>query len=155
MQVNNAGGKGKFTGTVFVEPEDEGHHGHSLLPKPRNLPVGCSSTSHLVSHNFVVGRSVVRLDITGMMCTKSCTPTVQKALEEVDGVESANVSLENKCAWVKVECLLPSSSDRDPELIVRPPGGWQGTASPDVLIAAVNAAGGKGKFEATLHVEDE
>ena len=102
-----------------------------------------------------VGRSVVRLDITGMMCTKSCTPTVQKALEEVDGVESANVSLENKCAWVKVECLLPSSSGRDPELIVRPPGGWQGTASPDVLIAAVNAAGGKGKFEATLHVEDE
>ena len=44
--------------------------------------------------------TVTRIDVTGMMCTKSCTPTVQKALEEVDGVESVNVNLDGACAFV-------------------------------------------------------
>ena len=34
--------------------------------------------------------SVTRLNITGMMCTKSCTPTVEAALREV-----RNIPLEN------------------------------------------------------------
>merc|ERR1712227_1158127 len=75
--------------------------------------------------------SVVRLDITGMMCDKSCTPAVEKAIREVPGVENVNVSLEGKCAWVS------------------------GSAPTDDLIAAVNGAGGCGKFTAKMWEESE
>eukprot|EP00656_Telonema_subtile_P022947 TRINITY_DN2423_c0_g1_i11.p2 TRINITY_DN2423_c0_g1~~TRINITY_DN2423_c0_g1_i11.p2 ORF type:complete len:143 (-),score=47.70 TRINITY_DN2423_c0_g1_i11:4-432(-) len=73
--------------------------------------------------------SVVRINIEGMMCTKSCTPTVEAAIRAVEGVENVNVSLENKCAFV------------------------MSTAAPEALIAAVQGAGGNGKFSAELFVE--
>ncbi len=42
------------------------------------------------------------IKIEGMMCMR-CVEHVKKALESVDGVESVDVSLENKCAVVKLQ----------------------------------------------------
>eukprot|EP00658_Telonema_sp_P-2_P079348 TRINITY_DN7636_c0_g1_i1.p3 TRINITY_DN7636_c0_g1~~TRINITY_DN7636_c0_g1_i1.p3 ORF type:complete len:158 (-),score=55.64 TRINITY_DN7636_c0_g1_i1:150-623(-) len=73
--------------------------------------------------------AVTRLNIEGMMCTQSCTPTVTAALEAVEGVVSVNVALDAKAAWVK------------------------GSADPELLVAAVNSAGGCGKFRAVVWTE--
>jgi copper chaperone len=62
------------------------------------------------------------LNVEGMSCTTSCTPKVKKALEEVAGVVSVDVSLDDKSATVI------------------------GQADVDALIKAVENAG----FEATL-----
>lgn len=43
-----------------------------------------------------------KLNIEGMMCGH-CTSRVQKALENVNGVASVEVSLENKCAFVEAD----------------------------------------------------
>ena len=59
----------------------------------------------------------IQLRVEGMMCTKSCTPRVEKALRAVKGVQSVVVSLESKSALV------------------------QGDAHPDELVRAVNATG--------------
>ncbi len=42
---------------------------------------------------------MTKINIEGMMCGH-CVAHVEKALKAVDGVESVNVSLENKCAEV-------------------------------------------------------
>jgi hypothetical protein len=40
-------------------------------------------TPHSSSRMAEITGAVVRFDIEGMMCTKSCTPTVEAALREV------------------------------------------------------------------------
>lgn len=47
-------------------------------------------------------KNIVKLNVEGMMC-EHCVVHVKKALEKVEGVESAEVSLENKSAEVHID----------------------------------------------------
>ena len=63
------------------------------------------------------GSNTLVLHVEGMMCTRSCTPAVEKALRAVPGVIDVQVSLPDKSARVT------------------------GSADPAALVAAVNATG--------------
>lgn len=52
-----------------------------------------------ISNNVKEEKEMTKINIEGMMCGH-CVAHVEKALKAVDGVESVNVSLENKCAEV-------------------------------------------------------
>ncbi|GLD93219.1 hypothetical protein PINS_up001811 [Pythium insidiosum] len=72
---------------------------------------------------------VVKLDVTGMSCAKNCASKVQKALAEVDGVQSAVVDFPSKVATVEVNSRSKLTAAD--------------------LIATVRAAGAK--FDASVH----
>lgn len=52
-----------------------------------------------ISNDIKEEKEMTKINIEGMMCGH-CVAHVEKALKAVDGVESVNVSLENKCAEV-------------------------------------------------------
>ena len=52
-----------------------------------------------ISNDIKEEKEMTKINIEGMMCGH-CVANVEKALKAVDGVESVNVSLENKCAEV-------------------------------------------------------
>ena len=52
-----------------------------------------------ISNNVKEEKEMTKINIEGMMCGH-CVAHVEKALKAVDGVESVNVSLENKCTEV-------------------------------------------------------
>lgn len=52
--------------------------------------------------NMAMNENVVTLKVKGMMCEK-CVSHVKEALESVDGVKNADVSLKNNCALVTFE----------------------------------------------------
>ncbi|KAJ0408394.1 hypothetical protein P43SY_003120 [Pythium insidiosum] len=74
---------------------------------------------------------VVKLEVSGMSCAKNCATKVQKALAEVDGVQSAVVDFPSKLASVEMNGKS-KLTDAD-------------------LIAAVRSAGSK--FDASIHSE--
>ena len=47
--------------------------------------------------------------IEGMMC-KHCVAHVTKALSSIDGVKSVDVQLEDKCAYVELEQVVPDET---------------------------------------------
>lgn len=67
--------------------------------KPVSLP---SNISEIILSQMEEKTMTKTIYIEGMMCNH-CTAHVKKALEQLDGVKGADVSLENKCAVVTLE----------------------------------------------------
>jgi Cu+-exporting ATPase len=60
---------------------------------PERMVAAINQLGYKAGKPALAGTKVARIPIEGMMCEAMCTPTVKKALEALDGVTKAEVSL--------------------------------------------------------------
>lgn len=89
---------------------------------PERMVAAINQLGYKAGKPALAGTKVARIPIEGMMCEAMCTPTVKKALEALDGVTKAEVSLKPGDARVEYEAAK---------------------ISPEKMVSTINALGFK------------
>ena len=75
---------------------------------PERMVAAINQLGYKAGKPALAGTRIARIPIEGMMCETMCTPTVKKALEALDGVTKAEVSLKPGDARVEYEAAKTS-----------------------------------------------
>lgn len=75
---------------------------------PERIVAAINQLGYKAGKAALAGTKVARIPIEGMMCETMCTPTVKKALEALDGVTKAELSLKPGDARVEYEAARTS-----------------------------------------------